>query len=108
MTDAELALERDRTGIANRVEERANETGTLRQQTDLGALTVRNYGILLDGENRRFEVGESSLFLVNAREVALLESRIKQVELESKLRKAWFATDLEAGILWRSLSERTP
>ncbi len=108
VTDAELAQERDRTVIANRVAERANETGTLRQQTDLGALTVRNYGILLDGENRRLEVGESSLFLVNAREVALLESRIKQVELESKLRKAWFATDLEAGILWRSLSERTP
>lgn len=108
VTEAELGLERDRTVIANRVAERANETGTLRQQTDLGALTVRNYGVLLEGENRRFEVGESSLFLVNAREVALLEARIKQVELEAKLRKAWFATDLEAGVLWRSLTGQTP
>lgn len=108
VTEADLALERDRTIIANRVQERANETATLRQQTDLGELTVRNSGILLDGENRRFEVGESSLFLVNAREVALLESRIKQVELEARLRKAWYATDLEAGILWRRSNAQTP
>ncbi|MCC6399788.1 MAG: TolC family protein [Flavobacteriales bacterium] len=108
VTEAELGLERDRTVIANRVAERANETGTLRQQTDLGALTVRNYGALLEGENRRFEVGESSLFLVNAREVALLEARIKQVDLEARLRKAWFATDLEAGVLWRTLTGQTP
>ena len=108
VTDAELALERDRLVISNRVAERVNETVTLRQQTDLGALTVRNYGTLLEGENRRFEVGESSLFLVNAREVALIEARIKQVDLEARLRKAWFATDLEAGVLWRALNGQTP
>lgn len=108
VTEAEMGLERDRTVIANRVAERANETGTLRQQTDLGALTVRNSGALLEGENRRFEVGESSLFLVNAREVALLEARIKQVDLEARLRKSWFATDLEAGVLWRTLTGQTP
>jgi len=108
LTEARLGLERDRLTITNRVQERTNETGTLRQQVDLGRLTVTNYGILLDGENRRFEVGESSLFLVNAREVALLEARIKQVELESRLRRAWYATDLEAGDLWRRMQGGAP
>ena len=97
-----MGLERDRTVIANRVAERANETGTLRQQTDLGALTVRNSGALLEGENRRFEVGESSLFLVNAREVPLIDARIRQVDLEARLRKAYFSLDHEAGTLWRA------
>ena len=43
---------------------------------------------LLQGEETRFKLGESSLFLVNARESKLLEVYEKLIETEAKLRKA--------------------
>lgn len=39
---------------------------------------------LLEGEQRRFEAGESTLFLVNTRERTLLDETIKQVSYEAK------------------------
>lgn len=100
LSDANLALDRDRVMIRNRIRERANDIAVLRQQTDLGASMVRNNERLLAGENTRFAAGESSLFLVNAREVPLIDARIRQVELEARLRKAFFALDHDAGTLW--------
>jgi len=63
---------------------------------------VVNNERLLAGETQRFQAGESSLFLVNAREVPLIDARIRQVELDARLRKAWFALDHEAGTLWNA------
>ena len=100
LNDAGLALDRDRQMIRNRVRERANNITVLREQVDLGASMVMNNERLLAGENQRFAAGESSLFLVNAREVPLIDARIRQVELENGLRKAYFALDHEAGTLW--------
>lgn len=100
LTDAGLGLDRDRQLIRNRIRERANDIAVLRQQADLGAAMVVNNERLLAGENARFAAGESSLFLVNAREVPLIDARIRQVELEARLRKAFFALDHEAGTLW--------
>ncbi len=104
LSDAGLSLDRDRQLIRNRIRERANDIALLRQQTDLGQSMVRNNERLLAGENARFAAGESSLFLVNAREVPLIDARIRQVELEARLRKAFFALDHEAGTLWSAWS----
>lgn len=101
LNDAELGLERQRLVIRNAVDRRYNELTTFQQQVELGAAMVRNYQVLLAGENSRFSAGESSLFLVNQREVALLASQLKQVELQAKLRKAFFTLDHDAGVLWR-------
>jgi outer membrane protein TolC len=98
--DAELGLARDRTVIRNRINERLNEITTYRDQVELGARMVDNNGRLLAGETQRFNAGESSLFLVNGREVPLIEARIRQVDLEARLRKAYFSLDNEAGTLW--------
>lgn len=105
LADAELGLERQRLRIRNTVDRRYQELSTLAAQVDLGSRMVNNYRGLLNGEYTRFQAGESSLFLVNQREVALLDSRLKQVELEGKLRKAHFTLDRDAGALWRIVSE---
>ncbi len=102
LTDAELGLERDRQIIRNRVRERVNDITTYEQQVFLGAGMVNNQTRLLNAELSRFNAGEGSLFLVNGREVPLIEARLRQVELEARLRKAWFALDLEAGTLWNA------
>ncbi|MBL7952525.1 MAG: TolC family protein [Flavobacteriales bacterium] len=102
VTDASLGLERDRLRIRNRINERVNDIGVFAEQVRLGADMVVNNERLLGGENQRFSAGESSLFLVNAREVPLIDARIRQVDLEARLRKAYFSLDHEAGTLWRA------
>jgi len=103
-TEAELDIERERQLIRTTIGRRSNELATLEQQLLLGNAMVSNYSGLLNGENRRFQAGESSLFLVNQREVSLLDSQLKQIELQAKYRKAYFVLDKDAGILWSQVN----
>lgn len=57
---------------------------TRERQTLLDRL-VLDYDLLREAENLRFSAGESSLFLVNAREQRWLESRIKKVKTDADL-----------------------
>jgi outer membrane protein TolC len=49
---------------------------------------VANYQKLTEAEVRKFDIGESSIFLINSREQKLIESRLKLIELQSKFYKA--------------------
>ena len=49
---------------------------------------VENYKRMLDAERRNFEAGESSVFLVNSRELALVQAELKLIESESKYKQA--------------------
>lgn len=104
-TEAELDIDRERQRIRTTIGRRSNELALLESQVRLGGAMVSNYSGLLMGENRRFQAGESSLFLVNQREVALLDSRLKQIDLLAKYRKAFFVLDKDAGILWSQVAK---
>lgn len=100
ITEAELGVERVKQEIRTTIETRYNELLLMQQQVDLGLQMVNNYRSLYQGENSRFLAGESSLFLVNQREVALIDSRLKQVDREMGLRRALFKLERDAGVLW--------
>jgi outer membrane protein TolC len=55
-------------------------------QLNLQANLVENYAALQRGEEIRFQNGESSLFLINARELRTIESQQKLIELQAKNR----------------------
>jgi len=50
--------------------------------------SVKNQQILVKGELQKFELGESTLFLINNRETKLIDMQIKQAELVSKYQKS--------------------
>ena len=60
---------------------------------------VQSYATLQRGEEIKFSNGESSLFLVNARELKTLEARQKLIELQGKEQKAVANTLWAAGTL---------
>ena len=64
---------------------------------------VDNYEALLAGESRKFEFGESSIFLVNTRETELLEARVKLLKLQTQYEKAHMELLYAAGV--RNLAE---
>lgn len=65
-----------------------NEWQALEEQIRLQEQMVNNANILRNGEIIRFQSGESSLFLVNAREVKLMEAQLKLYALRTKYAKA--------------------
>ena len=59
---------------------------------------VQNYERLLEGELRKFEFGESSIFLINTRETELLDARVKLLKLYTQYEKAKLELQYAAGV----------
>lgn len=78
-----------------------NELDNLRDQIALYESITANYRALLDAEIIKFQLGESSIFLVNSRENKLIETQVKLVELKAKYMKSRYQVLWAAGILPR-------
>ncbi len=83
--------------IENKVKASFNELVNLRTQVALQTKAYANYFLLQRGEETRFSIGESSLFLVNARENKRLEALQKLQELKAKLALAGYQLSWAAG-----------
>lgn len=82
--EKQLLLENKREGLSYKIDAAINEIETSRNQITLYTKTTQDYNGLLDGERRLFNNGESSLFLVNSRELGFINAQIKLIELWAK------------------------
>lgn len=98
--NAELDVVDTQAQIGYKITASLNEWNTTREQTQLYERTVRDYLGLLDGERSKFDVGESSLFMVNSRELGYINAQIKYLELLAKNRKAVLSTEFSLGVLY--------
>lgn len=80
-----------------------NEWQTLRRQVDLQQQALNNFLALQKAEEARFRNGESSLFLVNARENKSLEAKQKLLELKNKYSFTGYKLQWSMGALGSSL-----
>lgn len=94
-------LDKAQTGleIGNKIRNSFNELATLQNQVRLAGQNSQSYQKLLSGEEMKFRAGESSLFLVNARETKALEARQKYAELRAKFFKSYYGLEWAAGQL---------
>ena len=76
-----------------------NEWSITRDQVELYNRTVNDYRLLFNGEQRLFQSGESSLFMVNSRESGYINAQVKSVEIKGKNLKARLMADYALGIL---------
>lgn len=83
-----LELTQTTREIDNAIQAAYNDWLTLEEQIKLQQQLVANALILRNGEVTRFENGESSVFLINSREVKHLEAQVKLYELQTKYAKA--------------------
>lgn len=84
--------------LRTKLESELNNWTIINQQLLTFTENVKSLQALLTGEVRRFQIGESSLFLVNAREVSVFDSRLTLNELASKLRISYAKTRYAAGL----------
>ncbi len=87
--------------IENKILSYYNEHIALREQVEIYKDAVLNYGRLLEGEKIKFDIGESSLFLVNSRESSLIDARLKVIALVSKFNISSAGIDYASGRLYR-------
>lgn len=83
LQDAEFENEATKVMIQNKVSAIQQELASFVVQNDFITQIVEDYAVLLRAEERKFFLGESSLFLVNTRESKLIENKLKAIDLEN-------------------------
>ncbi|MFM9909971.1 MAG: TolC family protein [Chitinophagaceae bacterium] len=99
VAEAGLAQKQEQWQIENKVKFYYNEVWALKEQVQLSEKIVSNYERLLSGEDTRFKIGESTLFLLNSRENKVLETQQKIIELKTKFYKNLAGLQWAAGQL---------
>ena len=101
ITETQLQQNQKQWQIENKVKSYYNELITLKSQVALQEKAYNNFMLLQRGEEIRFQAGESSLFLINARENKTLEALQKLQELKTKYFKTENTLQWAAGLLWQ-------
>lgn len=99
LLDAEFELQNKNLELINKAKASLNEHNTSTQQIKLYSNTVKDYKSLLSAEKRMFDAGESSLFMINAREMSSINAGLKLIELVTKNRKALLTVEYAFGEL---------
>jgi outer membrane protein TolC len=86
--------------IENKIKKYYAELVALKNQQIITSSSVVNAKKLLDAEFQRFEIGESSLFLVNTRELKYIEVLLKSYELKTKFFKTLVALNWAKGSVY--------
>ena len=86
--EASLDMDVQRATLIYKTKVAMNQWNTLVRQLELYSKTVRDYEQLLTGERTLFATGESSVFMVNSREIGYFNARLKLIEIMTKLRQA--------------------
>jgi outer membrane protein TolC len=97
--ETNLDLAQTRVVIDNKVRYYFNELTTLQSQVRIAEGNLSNFRKLFTGENMLYRAGESSLFMLNMREIKLLESLKKVVELKTSFFKSYQSLQWAAGQL---------
>ncbi len=97
--DTNLELFQKRLEIENKVRYYYNELENARRQISLFNEMVDNYRRMLDAEIIRFQLGDSSIFLINSREQKLIEAQLKLLKLQADFRKQQLNLEWAAGQL---------
>ena len=74
-------------------------------QLGIYSKVVDDYSILLNGERKRFNGGESSLFMVNSRELGYINSQIKFTQMVAKTHQFKLKTIHALGVLYQMDNE---
>lgn len=97
--DSELKLDQKKLEVRNKLISNYEEFRIMTDQVLIYTNMVTNYRKLLLAEINKFQIGESSVFMVNSREVKLIEAEIKLAEIRTKYLKSYSGIYWSAGIL---------
>ncbi len=86
-----------RNELINKTKTTINEYNNYKTQIDIYTKNVNNYQRLWQSEKRLFESGESSLFMINSREMSYINAQVKLNDLINKNQKAALDAEFSFG-----------
>ena len=84
MQDTEFEINATRVNLENKITALKQELESYVTQNEITTEMVSDYQRMLQAEERKFQLGESSLFLVNSRESKLIDGQLKAIEIQNK------------------------
>lgn len=88
VSEAKLDLDYESLQLQNKIQASRSEILSYISQLNTFQSIVTDYASLLRAEERKFSFGESSVFLINSREVSLIDSKLKEIQVFEKLLKS--------------------
>ncbi|MDO1499779.1 TolC family protein [Winogradskyella maritima] len=85
--DTEFEIDATRVNLSNQIDAIVQELESYEIQNRINGQMVDDYTLMLTAEERKFQLGESSLFLVNSRESKFIDGQLKAIELQNKFFK---------------------
>ncbi|MBT8317829.1 MAG: TolC family protein [Lutibacter sp.] len=82
LKDIAFDISATEVSLKNKVNATVQEIDSYRKQYQILKNLVINYKQLVTSEERKFSLGEGSLFLINYREVKLIETELKRIDAE--------------------------
>ncbi len=79
--DARFELEMEKIELANKLRAGQAEIVSLDRQLGILRTIANDQQYMLDQEERLFEMGESSIFVINSREAAVLSARLQEISM---------------------------
>ncbi|GAL66588.1 TolC family protein [Jejuia pallidilutea] len=87
LQDTRFEVQDTRVSLRNKIDAISQELDSYIVQSDFTEVIVNDYATMLSAEERKFFLGESSLFLVNSRESKLIDAKLKAIEIENDFLK---------------------
>ncbi|MEZ4786518.1 MAG: TolC family protein [Flavobacterium haoranii] len=81
--DSEFGFATEKVSLNNKIKAQKKEINSYKKQIDINRNLVNNYNTMLDGEDKLFVAGESSVFLINSRENSLVSAQLATISLEN-------------------------
>lgn len=85
--DTRFDIQNTRVSLSNKINAINQELDSYILQNDYTETIVSDYAVMLSAEERKFFLGESSLFLVNSRESKLIDAKLKAIAIENSFFK---------------------
>lgn len=87
--DSKFSFVSEKVALENKIEAQKKEIYSYKKQLQLNSKLVENYTIMLTGEERLFQAGESSVFFINTRENALVNAQLSTISLDNSYLTAY-------------------
>ncbi len=84
LKDTEFERDAARITIKNKINALQQELESYVTQNEITTQMISDYQQMLNAEERKFQLGESSLFLVNTRESKLIDGQLKAISIQNK------------------------
>jgi len=87
LQDTKFDIQNTRVTLINKIDAINQELDSYVLQNNFTETIVDDYSKMLTAEERKFFLGESSLFLVNSRESKLIDAKLKAIDIENSFFK---------------------